>query len=1012
MEEKKVFLSALEIDSPQQRAEFLNQACNENPAFRRRIDALLHSYAQGEANLHNPDLPTISNDATPRDQEACDDGDGEISLDFLPPSDRPDSLGRLGLYEILEVIGRGGMGIVFRSLDTKLNRIVAIKTLAEKYSVSATARKRFLREAQAAATVSHPNVVTIHAIEEEHETPYLVMKCIEGKTLRDKVDEQGNLQVIKILRIGSQIAEGLAAAHAQGLIHRDVKPANILLENSIERVHITDFGLARTVDDFSISKTGEVAGTPEFMSPEQASGEMVDHRCDLFSLGSVLYTMCTGRTPFRADSTVAILRRVCDKTPRPIREVNPEVPVWLVEIIDKLLAKNPDDRFQTAREVAELLQLHLARRQNATDAVPPSVSSASPATKPRSLASTPAFFAMIFALVVAVASSAYFLNLFSLGRPTADTRSPGDAAHSSVSPDSSPDEVSNSTDVPNSAKFASQDSSATEILTADNWRWTLPVSLGPVVNSTDFESSPRLSADGLTLLFSSRRPGGQGSFDLWMTTRLSQRDPWATPTNLGPAINTEGMEIQSSLSVDELTLIFASSREGGQGRRDLWVSTRPTKQAEWSEPSNLGPPISSDRDDRDPCLSPDGLILHFASDRDGLSDLWVSRRSSVSDPWSQPVSLGMTINSRFQEKYPAISADDRTLLFTRWYHPQKSEIWMSTRSSPKAPWPSPVLLDHLGIARSSTLSSDGRSLIYASQGDLFMSRRGQIGGSSPSDFTMPPPSKIITSNDWAWTLPEKVDGEINTSYEEYEPTVAADHLTMIFHSNRPGGLGKHDLWMSRRSSTTEPWGEPTNLGSIVNSANDDQGPFLSHDGLTLLFSSIRQAGKVDLWMSTRESVESEWTEPVNLGAKVNSPNQDTEPCLSADGLSLIFASSREPKSGIFDLWMCTRSSTKAEWEEAVHMGDAINYLDWQGAPCLSADGLALLFHGSLAAKEGTWLSTRPTSSEPWSKAVLLSPSIGLSPSLTADGRSLYFRRIDEEVKSREHYDLWITRRVR
>ena len=168
-----------------------------------------------------------------------------------------------------------------------------------------------------------------------------------------------------------QTAAGLAAAHAQGLVHRDIKPANILLENGIERVRITDFGLARAVDDVSQTQSGILAGTPQYMSPEQAAGEAVDHRADLFSLGSVLYAMCAGRSPFRAESTVAVLRRICDGHPRPLREINPELPDWLVEIIDKLHQKQPEDRIQTAAEVADLLERHLAHLQQPATAPQP-----------------------------------------------------------------------------------------------------------------------------------------------------------------------------------------------------------------------------------------------------------------------------------------------------------------------------------------------------------------------------------------------------------------------------------------------------------------------------------------------------------------------------------------------------------------------------------------------------------------------------------------------------------------
>ena len=171
-----------------------------------------------------------------------------------------------------------------------------------------------------------------------------------------------------------QIASGLAAAHAQGLVHRDIKPANILLEDGVERLKITDFGLARAADDASLTRTGVIAGTPQFMSPEQARGEGVDSRSDLFSLGSVMYAMCTGRPPFRAETSYGTLQRICDSQPRPICEINPEIPAWLAAIVAHLHEKDPEDRFQTAQELAGLLEQCLAHlRQPLMVALPETV---------------------------------------------------------------------------------------------------------------------------------------------------------------------------------------------------------------------------------------------------------------------------------------------------------------------------------------------------------------------------------------------------------------------------------------------------------------------------------------------------------------------------------------------------------------------------------------------------------------------------------------------------------------
>jgi serine/threonine protein kinase len=251
---------------------------------------------------------------------------GKVPLDFLEPSDSPMMLGMLGDYDIIEPIGCGGMGVVLKGYDSKLNRFVAVKVLAPHYATSAAARKRFAREAKAAAAVVHPHVLAIHSVDSTGRLPFLVMPFVDGESLQERVRRNGQLGTKEVLRIGIQAARGLQAAHEQGLVHRNIKPGNILLERDVERAMLTDFGLARAVDDASMTRSGVIAGTPQFMSPEQARGEAVDHRSDLFSLGSVLYTMCAGRPPFRAETTMGLLRRIIDVDPRPLPEVNADIP--------------------------------------------------------------------------------------------------------------------------------------------------------------------------------------------------------------------------------------------------------------------------------------------------------------------------------------------------------------------------------------------------------------------------------------------------------------------------------------------------------------------------------------------------------------------------------------------------------------------------------------------------------------------------------------------------------------
>jgi tetratricopeptide (TPR) repeat protein len=255
------------------------------------------------------------------------------------------------------------MGIVLKAFDPTLKRVVAIKVLTPALAADPLARRRFAREAQAAAAVSHDHIVNIHAVNDTGPLPFLVMQFIAGRSLQDRVERQGPMELKEVLRIGMQIASGLAAAHAQGLVHRDIKPSNILLENSVERVKITDFGLARAIDDATLTEQGVVTGTPAYMSPEQAHGDPIDQRADLFSLGCVLYALCTGRAPFRGENSLAVLRKVIGAEPRPIRLRNPDIPEWLVGVVARLMAKDPANRYQSAVEVAKLLAARLAELQ-------------------------------------------------------------------------------------------------------------------------------------------------------------------------------------------------------------------------------------------------------------------------------------------------------------------------------------------------------------------------------------------------------------------------------------------------------------------------------------------------------------------------------------------------------------------------------------------------------------------------------------------------------------------------
>ncbi len=295
-----------------------------------------------------------------------------VDLSMLGPTDDPDSMGRIGNYEIQGIIGRGGMGIVFRAVDSALSRNVALKVLDPSLASVSPARKRFAMEARAMAAISHEHVVPVYTVDEHRGLPYFAMEYVPGGTLESRIRKQGPLDVLSILRIGRQVALALSAAHECGLVHRDIKPANILLDRGVDRVRVADFGLARVNSDASHTRSGFIAGTPQYMSPEQVRGETCTPQSDLFSLGTVMYAMCTGHSPFRSESIYGSMQRIVHEAPRSICEQSPAIPDWLEGFVFKLLSKKTSDRFPDAITVARLLEAEAAYAENPTiNAKPP-----------------------------------------------------------------------------------------------------------------------------------------------------------------------------------------------------------------------------------------------------------------------------------------------------------------------------------------------------------------------------------------------------------------------------------------------------------------------------------------------------------------------------------------------------------------------------------------------------------------------------------------------------------------
>lgn len=276
----------------------------------------------------------------------------------LDPPREPGELGRLREYRVSRILGEGGMGVVYLAWDSNLHRSVALKVMKRAIAENDQSRQRFVLEARATAAIDHDHIVTIYQVGDHNGVPFLVMKHLEGQTLEDRLRADRIIPVAEAARIAKQVAEGLQAAHSCNLIHRDIKPSNIWLEKNRNRVKILDFGLARVADssDPNITQTGVILGTPAYMSPEQASGTELDARTDLFSLGTVLYRMVVGKSPFRGSNNLAILRSLSVDDPAPPRSLNPQVPERLSRLILKLLEKEKEARPSSAASVVMLLE--------------------------------------------------------------------------------------------------------------------------------------------------------------------------------------------------------------------------------------------------------------------------------------------------------------------------------------------------------------------------------------------------------------------------------------------------------------------------------------------------------------------------------------------------------------------------------------------------------------------------------------------------------------------------------
>lgn len=773
-------------------------------------------------------------------------------------------------YEIVAEVGRGGMAIVYRAIDLNLHRDVALKVPRVDRMVGSNLLKRFLRETRAASRLSHPNIVTLLDAFEHKGMPWLAMEFIEGRTLRSALKERGPLPVGDILRHGEGLADALALAHSKRILHRDVTPNNVLI-GADNRARLADFGLARfyvpageesEASTLSTEQTGSgaVLGTPGYMSPEQSLGQPVDGRSDIFSLGAVLYEMCTARPAFAASERGDVFDAILHREPTAISRLNYEVPEALDRIIRKSLAKRPDERYQQALEMAA--DLRALRRRDESGTL------RAPAPQPRSRARN---------LVIAAAGSvilggAVLLTWFLTGGsrsgpaplpstvPHQITSGNGDKSEPKISPDGG------------FVAYSSDETGNREIYIADvQSGQTLRLTHDPGADET-----PAWLPEGTALVYASER-GGQVS--IWRVPRLGGAPSMLVRDALDPAISPDGRSIAFVRRAESGFLRVwaapladpADARPVSQGTESFWHERHPCWSPDgaliafedwsglWLVPATGGKAhrlTDKSTRGREPAFGSDGSQVYFSTVLSGIRGLW---RIPVAGGAAERVTLGTG-----SEGEPSLSRDGKRMAYATETAEQKL-VLLDLASGRKSE------LSSQRLVNAPCFSPDGRSLFFlARPGEAMSLWRVDVERVGP----LGPPEMTIDASLRISTFDLSPDGQI-----------------VAYHAEQNGV----------RDILTVPVGGgiPTNL---TNDPPEDLHPAWSPDGRRLAFASDRKDG------------QHIWTLPMAGGRASGPPTplttgRSTEgfPRWSPDGTRIAYLRATDGDSEGWELWVSEAS---------------------------------------------------------------------------------------------------------
>jgi len=828
--EEEIYYAALE-QPLDKRASYVEAVCGDDLELLERVGSLLSIREAGDNFLESP--PFI-----------------DQPLTNTLPEEKPGTI--IDKYKLLEQIGEGGMAVVYMAEQLEpIRRKVALKIIKLGMDTRQVIA-RFEAERQALAMMDHPNIAKVFdAGATETGRPYFVMELVTGVSITEYCDKN-NLSTKDRLALFIQVCNAVQHAHEKGIIHRDIKPTNVLVAHHDGRPvpKVIDFGIAKATNQRLTEKTlftryAHIIGTPAYMSPEQAelSDLGIDSRSDIYSLGVLLYELLTGTTPLSEEE----LRKAgYMEMQRVIREQEPQKPSTKLRtlgetltdvakhrdsspdlltrairgdldwIVMKSLEKARERRYDNVSELALDIQRHLKDQPTLARA-------------PGTFYRLHKFFRrhrfqVAASLIVSVLAVTLLIVVFSVGK-----------FH-----------------LPRSERevFLTHRNtlqSATDLFEDGNLDTAL-ANLASIRHSKYVGSEARRLWDQILAEIGEHVRSLTEKIE---TNPEDARNYLLRAQRYYLLCKTQNMIADMEMYVNILSPLDETNPHDLEFRRllkGLWQST----------PTNLGPTVNSWAPDYAPSISADGLSLYFSSARSGeWADLWVTTRATVSDSWDPPVDLRSPINSSFTEETPSISADGRTLYFSslRPGGIDDMDLWKATRQT----------------------------------------------------------------TDDEWTAPVNLGSTINRSSFDWSPSISEDELLLVFSSDWPDRTDKSDLWMTRRSTTDDPWSKPVNLGPPVNSPSVEATPSISADGLLLFFQSNRPGGyggpAVDIWVARRKTTDDPWSQPLNLGPVINTFGFDGCPSISADGSTLYFASDRPGGHGGEDLWQVSITPMPDDFRE-------------------------------------------------------------------------------------------------